>query len=204
MTDDELTPPAAAEAKKAPARKAPVKKVPAKKVAAKKVPAKKVPAKKVAAEKVQASKVPAKAVATTPITAEDSVDDGKNDVTTEQLAAEIERTREDLAHTLDAIAEKVSPKRVASRTTKKVTQAVKGTAQDAVESVKEGASAVKDKVSGESESGADGAAPRPALTSISSPPAPVASGHGLPPTYLIGGGVAALALLLILRRRRRG
>ena len=37
----------------------------------------------------------------------------------DQLAAEIEKTRDDLAETLDAIAEKVSPKRVAKRTTKK-------------------------------------------------------------------------------------
>lgn len=42
----------------------------------------------------------------------------------EVLAAEIERTREDLAQTLDAIADKVSPKRVADRTRKKVADAV--------------------------------------------------------------------------------
>lgn len=42
----------------------------------------------------------------------------------EVLAAQIERTREDLAETLDAIAEKVSPKRVADRTRKKVAVAV--------------------------------------------------------------------------------
>lgn len=40
------------------------------------------------------------------------------------LTAEIERTREDLAETLDAIAERVSPKRVASRTRVQVGEAV--------------------------------------------------------------------------------
>ncbi|MCY7366227.1 MAG: DUF3618 domain-containing protein [Frankiaceae bacterium] len=51
----------------------------------------------------------------------------------EQLAQDIERTREDLAETLDAIADKVSPKRVVDRTK---TQA-KADAQQAVATVKE-------------------------------------------------------------------
>ena len=42
----------------------------------------------------------------------------------EVLAAEIERTREDLAQTLDAIADRVSPKRVADRTRKNIAEAV--------------------------------------------------------------------------------
>jgi Protein of unknown function (DUF3618) len=66
----------------------------------------------------------------------------------EQIAADIERTREELAETLDAIAEKVSPKRVAKRTTKKVADAVKDTAHDAAEAVKDTASSAKDKVTG--------------------------------------------------------
>src|SRR3954451_23612718 len=66
----------------------------------------------------------------------------------QQLAADIERTREELAETLDAIADKVSPKRVAKRTTKKVTDAVKETAHDAAEAVKDTASTAKDKVTG--------------------------------------------------------
>ncbi|MCW2623080.1 MAG: hypothetical protein JWL64_2682 [Frankiales bacterium] len=53
----------------------------------------------------------------------------------EQLAAEIEQTREDLAHTLDAIADRVSPKRVAKRGTRKVTDTVKDTASSAKEAV---------------------------------------------------------------------
>ena len=51
----------------------------------------------------------------------------------EQLAQDIERTREDLAQTLDAIADKVSPRRVVDRTK---TQA-KADAQQAVATVKE-------------------------------------------------------------------
>ena len=75
----------------------------------------------------------------------------------EVLAADIERTREDLAETLDAIADKVSPKKVVTRTRKKVgdavkdgahdaAEAVKGTASDAAEAVKGGVAAVKAKV----------------------------------------------------------
>jgi hypothetical protein len=59
----------------------------------------------------------------------------------EQLAADIEKTREELAETLDAIAEKVSPKRVAKRTTKKVTDAVKETASSAKDKVSHGGAA---------------------------------------------------------------
>jgi MYXO-CTERM domain-containing protein len=54
----------------------------------------------------------------------------------EQLAAEIEKTRADLSATLDAIAEKVSPKRVAKRGTKRVSEAVRGTAASAREAVR--------------------------------------------------------------------
>ncbi len=78
----------------------------------------------------------------------------------EALAADIERTRTELAETLDAIADKVSPKRVASRTGKKVGDsvkeaagkaeaAVKTGAHAAVESVKDAAEAVRDKVGGD-------------------------------------------------------
>ena len=42
----------------------------------------------------------------------------------EVLVAEIERTREDLAQTLDAIADRVSPKRVADRTRRQVAEAL--------------------------------------------------------------------------------
>ena len=53
------------------------------------------------------------------------------------LASEIEKTREDLAETLDAIADKVSPKRVTQRTKKKVANTAKQGAHDAADTVKE-------------------------------------------------------------------
>lgn len=62
----------------------------------------------------------------------------------EVLAAEIERTREELAETLDAIADKVSPKRVAGRTKQKVGDAVKEGADTAASTVKAGAAHLKD------------------------------------------------------------
>lgn len=55
----------------------------------------------------------------------------------EVLAGEIERTREELAETLDAIADKVSPKRVVERTKQDVSQTVKDGAAEASASVKE-------------------------------------------------------------------
>ena len=59
----------------------------------------------------------------------------------EVLAGEIEKTREELAETLDAIADKVSPKKVADRTKRKV----KDGASDAVAAVKETASGAQAK-----------------------------------------------------------
>jgi hypothetical protein len=64
----------------------------------------------------------------------------------EVLAEDIERTREELAETLDAIAEKVSPKKVASRTKKKVGDAVKEGASDAADSIKDTAADAADAV----------------------------------------------------------
>jgi len=64
--------------------------------------------------------------------------------TSEELVAEIEKTREDLASTLDEIAEKVSPKRVAKRTGKKVADQVKETAASAKDAVVETAATAKE------------------------------------------------------------
>lgn len=64
----------------------------------------------------------------------------------EALAKDIEQTREDLAETLDAIAEKVSPKRVAKRTTKKAAASVRETAKDAAAHVRGTAADAKDSV----------------------------------------------------------
>ena len=83
---------------------------------------------------------------------------GKSTPDPEVLAQEIEQTREELAETLDAIADKVSPKKVVGRTKKAAkdgaadaVEAVKGTASSAADSVKGGVAAVKEKVSGDSD-----------------------------------------------------
>lgn len=151
----------------------------------------------------------------------------------EVLAGEIERTREELAETLDAIAEKVSPKRVAGRTKKKVgdsvkqgthdaVESVKSTAGEAAEAVKGGVSAVKEKVGGD---GGDGDAPRGPLTPATSVEVDSATPLGavpvepagaeapaytrtLPPAApsrlpVVAGAGVALLVLLFLMRRRR-
>lgn len=189
----------------------PAKRIPAKK-AAKKAPATKTPpAKKVAAKKAIPRKAPAGPAPTTPTTSpdpnrgsivtddhnEDASRNGKAASSPESLAADIERTREDLSVTLDAIAEKVSPKRVASRTGKKVTAAVKDSAQGAAESVKDGAQAVKDKVSGSSDSSTAVADP------LSTTPLKKDPVIALPPVALAGIAAALVALFLLRRRRRR-
>jgi hypothetical protein len=140
------------------------------------------------------------------------------------LAGDIEKTRDELAETLDAIADKVSPKRVAGRTKK----AAKDGAGDAVESVKEAAAGAtaaarsgvdkaKDKVSGEPAAEAPPlAAPTPgALADAAVVPvepvgaeAPVYASTLPPPApsrlpMYAGAGTAALVVLLLLRRRRR-
>ena len=84
------------------------------------------------------------------------------------LVEDIEKTREELAETLDAIADKVSPKRVTERTKKKVKDGtaqaadtvkevagnaadnVKEAAGNAADAVKEGVAAVKEKVGDDS------------------------------------------------------
>ncbi len=144
----------------------------------------------------------------------------------DQLVADIERTREELAGTLDAIAEKVSPKRVAARTGKKVATAVKEGAASAKDSVKEGAGAVaagvsegaasaKEKLPGAVAAHLPGGGPdhagqeeptavypvgRPATDY---PLTPLPPSGGVPKQYLAAGAVAAVLVLLIVRRRRR-
>jgi hypothetical protein len=128
----------------------------------------------------------------------------------DQMAADIERTREELAETLDAIADKVSPKRVAKRTTKKVATAVKDTAHDAATSVKDTAVHAKDKVTGGK---SDDWAPDPGLTAVTSPTVAVApsvtpattyssSGPMVKPEYVVAGAAAALLAWLLLRKRK--
>lgn len=145
----------------------------------------------------------------------------------DKMVAEIERTREELAETLDAIADKVSPKRVAKRTTKKVASAVKETAHDAATAVKDtahdAAASVKDtavhakaKVTGGGDKPVETApdltlAPDPGLDGptaqtthlapspyLAPPPVP---GSMFKPEYVAAGVAAALVAWLLLRRR---
>ena len=118
----------------------------------------------------------------------------------EQMAAEIERTREELAETLDAIAEKVSPKRVAKRTTKKVADAVKETAHDAKEKVTGGHPPKDD---GAQDPGPAVLPVTPATASYATTPATYASsGPKVKPEYVAAGVAAALLAFLLLRKRR--
>lgn len=147
----------------------------------------------------------------------------------EVLAEEIEKTREELAETLDAIADKVSPKRVAGRTKK----AAKDGAADAVDSVKETAAGAAQAVKAGVAKAKERSAAEPAVPlAVAEVPVEVAPTPGtladaevtarvpagaeapvhtstLPPAapsrapLYAGAGAAALVALLLLRRRRR-
>ena len=141
------------------------------------------------------------------------------------LAAEIEKTREDLAGTLDAIADKVSPKRVAKRTSKKVAASVKEGASAAKESVVEGAAAAKGAV--RDLAGKPSLTVTPWIDSPTGPDPETLPIAGLPPVegvvlpglapvpaygsagskrtkeYVVAGALALGLLLLLLRRRSR-
>jgi hypothetical protein len=137
----------------------------------------------------------------------------------EVLAEEIERTREDLSETLDAIADKVSPKRVADRTKERVGEALKEGSDSAKETLRTGATAVKgaavnaraaveEKVdavkagSGDSQQVSSYAAVGPAAGGLHPvPPAPPSP--WLTPPALAGATAALLVVLFVLRRRRR-
>ena len=99
------------------------------------------------------------------------------------MAAEIERTREDLAGTLDAIADRVSPKRVAKRTGKKVAATVKESAAAAKESVMEGAAAAKEAV--RDKTGKPSLIATPLVDSIPGPDPAVLPVGDLPPADAI-------------------
>lgn len=148
----------------------------------------------------------------------------------EVLAASIEQTRDDLAHTLDEIADKVSPKRVTKRATKKVADTAKDKAATVKEVVAEKAADAKDAVLDAKDAAADKVAElrsheEPATDEVvimGEPvvaPGPVLTDHPLRPTtsdpyaatdagvpkeYIVAGGaVAALLLILLVRRRRK-
>jgi len=163
--------------------------------------------------------------------AEERVAQQSDASTTKELASDIEKTREELARTLDAIADRVSPKKVAQRTSDQVRVsvkegvakgqvAVKAGAASAAESAKGAVEAAKEMVSGNGAVPAAAApppavAPTPgALADASQPPVATPYGAEVPTYYgpapststapLIGGVAAAVVvLLLVLRRRRR-
>lgn len=73
----------------------------------------------------------------------------------DELAADIGRTREELAETIDAIADKVSPKKVAQRTSDHLKEEVREGAQSASQNIKETASSAADSVKEGASSAAD-------------------------------------------------
>ena len=131
------------------------------------------------------------------------------------LAADIERTREELAETLDAIADKVSPKRVAKRTTKKVGDSVKEGAGKAEEALKTGAAAAVETVKDAAETVKAKVSQSEPVPVVPAPHVPPQETVSLPPYRpytpppasklpVYAGAVAALVVvLLVLRRRRR-
>lgn len=105
----------------------------------------------------------------------------------EVLAASIEQTRDDLAHTLDEIADKVSPKRVTKRTTKKIADTAKAKAETTKVIVADKAADAKDALLDAKETLTDKAAElrhhdeaSDDLTGIREPvaPGPVLTGGG--------------------------
>jgi hypothetical protein len=135
----------------------------------------------------------------------------------EVLAGEIERTREELAETLDAIADRVSPKRVKERTKQKVTGTVKDKTGAAKEQLHAGAASAKEKAEHAKEQAqeqvehAKEQAQEHAPGDRSGSP-PAVGGVGGVPTYgappvvpreVVAGAAAALAVVLLLLGRRK-
>ena len=115
--------------------------------------------------------------------------------TPEELADGIAATRDDLAETLDAIADKVAPKKVAKRTAKKAVATTKAKATEAVEAVQE---KVVEPVVETAKKAVPEKSWSPPTTTV---PDPV---PGVPITKAHVAAVGAvLAGLLVLRRRRR-
>ncbi len=151
----------------------------------------------------------------------------------EMLVASIEQTRDDLAHTLDEIADRISPKRVTRRTTKKVTETAKETAATVKVVVAEKAADAKDAVLDAKDAAVEKVSElthhnEPVGVDVESAREPVILGApatgpvltdqplrpttsdpfatadaGVPKEYLAAGGAVAAVLLLLLLRRRR-
>jgi hypothetical protein len=117
------------------------------------------------------------------VSAADSAPDDGGDVAASRdpdaIATEIEQTRAELADTIDAIAERISPKRAAAR---------------GAQAVKAQVSSARDKVTGDTSPGpvlAEGYRPDSATSDAAMPVAPIAA--------LVA---TLLAILVIVRRRR--
>ncbi len=120
----------------------------------------------------------------------------------EVLAREIERTREDLAETMDAIADKVSPKRVADRTKARATEVTQHAIATAKEKAAEASTTAKEAVA--SARGKATGQPAVATTSIApgSPGWEPAPASAVRPEYVAGGALGVLVLLWLSRRRK--
>ena len=142
------------------------------------------------------------------------------------IAAEIEQAREDLAVTVAAIADRVSPKKVVGRTKVRLTEAVKGGTATAVEQVKTtaltakekvttGSVAAKDKVVAALPAAANPALGLPSASGVAVPDLPppsyraplsspiyTSSGSLVRPEYVAAGLAAALVAWLLVRRQR--
>lgn len=111
------------------------------------------------------------------------------------LAKQIERTREDLAATLDAIADKVSPKRVAGRAREQLTVAAQGALATAKLKAGQVAATATALTSG-------GEGSHLATTPGSTTSVPGGAPSGVRPEHLAGGALGLLLLLWARRRRR--
>jgi hypothetical protein len=117
--------------------------------------------------------------------AKDETDDG-GDVAgrdPDAIAAEIEQTRAELAETIDAIADRISPKRAASR---------------GAQAVKAQVSSARSRLEGEPGPRSD---PGPGLAA--GPPGGAASPLAAVTPKVAAAGVALVVVLWLIRRRRR-
>lgn len=139
----------------------------------------------------------------------ETTDDPGDDVgrDPDAIASEIEATRSELAHTIDAIADKVSPKRAASRGASKVKEAA-GSVRDSVREAVNGHL----PATGAGGGAAGGASGEALLDTTASGAAADAPAWTSTTTYdavlrkdrvaMVGGAVAVVVLLVLWRRHR--
>ena len=119
----------------------------------------------------------------------------------EDLEQHIERTREDLAVTIDAIADRVSPKRVASRGV----ASAKDAAHGAIDAARNAMIAAQQKVADlRDQRGAGGEETAGFDSTPTAGPTSYTVERRSPNTKIIVGAVAASGVVLALLLRRRG